>query len=165
MLSHVYLKWGKGRAGGKDCSSLRVGVCCLCCALCLAGGVGQGKDDGLLVDGGHLLDDVLSEDIGDGCGSNEDGGFDVLDDLHEVSDRGMRMGKWFLGFTDASRRSVLDYQALGISEPNVAERLLSGHPLSLLHGHSNEVSNANGSFSSSLEEEGVICQLGVGGLE
>ena len=36
-------------------------------ALALAGGVGQGEYDGAAVDGGHVLDDGLSEAVGIGA--------------------------------------------------------------------------------------------------
>lgn len=41
-------------------------IALLGCALCFAGGVAQGEDDGPLVEGRHVLDDLLSEGSADG---------------------------------------------------------------------------------------------------
>ena len=49
---------GEGRAGGEDGAALGVDVGLLGCALRLAGGVGQGEDDGRPVEGRHVLDDL-----------------------------------------------------------------------------------------------------------
>lgn len=40
---------------------LREGVALLCCALRLAGGIAQSKDDGPVIEGRHVSDDLLSK--------------------------------------------------------------------------------------------------------
>ena len=49
------------------------GVCLLCSAFCLTGGVTQCKDDGFFMEGSHVLNDLLSESswhCSHACGTN-----------------------------------------------------------------------------------------------
>lgn len=48
---------------------LREGVALLGCALRLAGGIAQGKDDGPLIEGCHVSDDLLSKGPSNGSHS------------------------------------------------------------------------------------------------
>ena len=69
------------------------------------------------------------------------------------------MSEWFLRFRDASFWTILDNKTLGVSQPNMTERLLPAHSFSLLHGHGNQHGNTHRSLASSLEEEGVVSEL------
>jgi len=61
-----------------------VGVGLLGRALGLAGGVRQGKDDGPLVEAGHVPQDLRSEDTADSGGADQARGLQLLDDFAQV---------------------------------------------------------------------------------
>ena len=62
-------------------------------ALGQGGGVAQGEDDGLLVEGGHVLDDLRGEHPGHSRGSDQAGGLDGLHDVAELLHLLVRVGK------------------------------------------------------------------------
>ena len=79
----VVLQGGEWRAGGEQAAALSVEDSLLECALRLAGRVGQGEDDGVVVQLGHLLEDLLVEGTANGGQTHEDGGLDVVDQASE----------------------------------------------------------------------------------
>lgn len=79
----IVLHGGEGRAGGEKTAALSVEDSLLECALRLAGGVGQGEDDGVIVQLGHLLENLLVESTANGGQTHQDGGLDVVDQAGE----------------------------------------------------------------------------------
>ncbi len=53
-------------------------------ALRLAGWVAEGKDDGPVVEGGHVLEDLLGEDASDGGRANQASGLQITNDIRQV---------------------------------------------------------------------------------
>ena len=134
-------------------------------ALRHAGRVTQGEDDWLLVEAGHVTDDLWSEDSWHGSSPNETGWLDGLNNVSKLLHLLMGMSKWSLVVRDPTGGPISDYQASGVLQPDLLQTLLKRDSFSLLHGHGNEVCNTNGSLTRPLKEESVIGQLGVGGIE
>ncbi len=65
---------------------------------------------------------------------------------------------------DTVCRAILDNQALGVNEPNLAHCLLIGHPL-LDHGQSQELSRADRCLTSAVEQEHIVEEIDVGDSE
>ncbi len=61
----------------------------------------------------------------------------------------MLVGKVCLMVGDPALGPILDDQALGVLEPDLLERLLPGDTLQLLHGHGDQVGDADGSLKAS----------------
>ena len=60
-------------------------------------------------------DHLWREHAGDGGGSDEAGGLDVLDDLHEVGEGRVLVGEGLLGLADAALGPVPDHDIVQYS--------------------------------------------------
>uniref|UniRef100_J3M4M0 Uncharacterized protein n=1 Tax=Oryza brachyantha TaxID=4533 RepID=J3M4M0_ORYBR len=77
-------------------SYLGPGVRLLCGALRVRRRVGQGEDDGYLVEGGHGLDHLLGEGLADAGGADEHGRLEVLHGLQQRLHGFMLVRPWLL---------------------------------------------------------------------
>jgi hypothetical protein len=84
QLLSLELEGREGAARGEEALALGVLDSVLEGALRLGARVGQGEDDGPLVHGSHLLENLGSESAANGAETHEDSGLDVVDDLLEV---------------------------------------------------------------------------------
>ena len=108
---------GEGRSGGEQSSALRVDVGLpqsgdnqgkrplqssayqhhlLGGALCFAGRVGQSKDNRVLVEARHVLDDLRGEHVGDGRRADQNCRFQLPDNVGEILHPLVGVGKGHL---------------------------------------------------------------------
>merc|ERR1719410_1007576 len=92
------LECWEGRARGKHSSAFRVSVGLLSGTLGHAGWVTEGEDDWLVVEAGHVTDDLRSEDSCHSGRANQTGWFDCLHDVAQLLHLLVRMSKWCLVF-------------------------------------------------------------------
>jgi len=131
QLLSLKVEGREGAARGKEALALGVLDRVLESALRLGAGVGQGEDDGPLVHGSHLLEDLGGESTADGAQTHKDGGLDVVDDLLEglvllavvvvAREVALVVGEFAL--------SVVGNHALGVDEPEAFAGLVFGKPL------------------------------------
>jgi hypothetical protein len=160
----VVLESGERRARSEEDAALGVLDGVLEGALGLAAGVGQGEDDGHLVQLGHTLDDVGSEGTADGAETHEDGGLDVLDDVLEslvllalvVVTREVEL---VLGELVAT---VVGDETLGVDEPEALSGLVLGE--ALVHEELDELLGDTDTGRASTEEDGTLVSGGNLGL-
>jgi len=121
----------EGAARGEKALALGVLDGVLEGALRLGARVGQGEDDGPLVHGSHLLEDLRGESTADGAETHKDGGLDVVDDLLEglvllavvvvAREVALVVGEFAL--------SVVSNHALGVDKPEALASLVLGEAL------------------------------------
>lgn len=160
----LVLDGGEGRARGEEAAALGVLDGVLEGALGLAAGVGQGEDDGHLVQLGHAFEDGRGEGTADGAETHEDGGLDVLDDVLK--------GLVLLALVVVTREvefvlgelvaTVVGDETLGVDQPEA----LSGLVLTeaLLHKELNELLGNTDTGRAGTEEDGTLVGGGNLGL-
>lgn len=160
----VVLEGREGGARGEEDTTLGVLDGILEGALRLAAGVGQGEDDGHLVQLGHTLDDLRSEGTTDGTETHENSGLDVLDDVLE--------GLVLLALVVVTREvelvlgkfvtTVVGDETLGVNKPEALSGLVLGE--TLVHEELNELLGNTDTGRASTEEDGTLVSSGDLGL-
>lgn len=151
------LHGGEGRAGGKEAASLSVGNGLLEVTLRLAGGVGEGEDDGLVIQLGHLLEDVPVECTANCRQTHEDSGPDKVNKAGE--------GLVLTAIVVVSRKvdlvigefiaAVQRDKAIRVNEPEFAASFLFSQ--ALLHEELNDLlRNTNTSAAGTKEDSTVV---------
>jgi len=108
ILPVVVCHRGKRRSTGEDAATLGVGIGLLGGALCLAGRIGQGKDDRGLIDVGHQLQDLLVEGSALGSSSDQDIGTHLAHRLRQGIDGFVQLGKVQLVLGESTLWAIAD---------------------------------------------------------
>lgn len=149
---------GEGSARSKDDLALGVSHGLLERALGLVGGIGQGEDNGALVQAGHGLQDLLREGTRLGRETEQGGGADVFNDGGNVGVLGARViltGKVQLVLGQAIATVESD-KTLGVDQPDHLTGLVLTHAVVVDKVGSQLLGNTDSSGSSSKEENLVI---------
>jgi hypothetical protein len=156
QLLALEVKGREGAARGEEALALGVLDSILEGALRLGARVGQGEDDGPVVHGSHLLENLRSESSADGAETHEDSGLDVVDDLLE--------GLVLLAIVVVAREvalvvskltlSVVGDHALGVDEPEALASLVLSEALVDEEG-SKLLSNTNTSATCAQEDRAL----------
>lgn len=160
----VVLESREGGARGEEAAALGVLDGVLESALGLAAWVGQGEDDGHLVQLGHALEDGGGESTTDGAETHENGRLDVLDDILEslvlltlvVVTREVEL---VLGKLVAT---VVGDETLGVDQPEALSSLVLSQ--TLLHEELDELLSNTDAGRASTEEDGTLVSGGNLGL-
>ena len=157
QLLSLKVEGREGAARGEKALALGVLDSVLESALRLGARVGQGEDDGPLVHGGHLLEDLGGESATDGAETHKDGGLDVVDDLLE--------GLVLLAVVVVAREvalvlselalSVVGNHALGVDQPEALAGLVLGEAL-VDEECGKLLSNTNTSTTCSEEDRALL---------
>lgn len=127
-------------------------------ALGLVGGVGQGEDNGALIQAGHGLQDLLREGTSLGGETEQGSGADVLNDGSNVGVLRARVvlaGKVQLVLGQAIATVESD-KSLGVDQPNHLASLVLAHAVVVDKVGSQLLGNTDSSGSSSKEENLVV---------
>ena len=83
------------------------------------------EDDGVLVEGRHVADDLGVEDPGHGGRSDQHRGLQRLDDVAELLHGRVLVREGRLVLADAALGSVLHDKATGVLQPDLLDGLLA----------------------------------------